>query len=328
MVTLVVQNKYDPVVWDRQASELGGEFFHSYASTIYRAKLAGGQTLFALAQGATGHCVGIAAGVIATSHFWPFSKYCRVASFAATPTANGDLEIENWLLKHLEMKLRDLGVFRIEFDSYHSRNSVELLPAHGYNIIDRHEYSFDLTINIDELFAAISSTKRKHYRNAEKRGIVTCELNSYEAVELVEYFRNLALERRDLTWTKKAARISEARHELFDSGCTRVLVSYLDDKPVGACIFGIFNNRVYAFRSGSSDEGNANYSPVHLYWTAIKLFKSEGYLSLGLGGAKESEAGIRQFKQMLGAVESCQPCGYKVLAEFGAKLDGIRRKLR
>ena len=325
---LKLRSEYDSEKWDNQVSLLGGEFFHCHASAIYRAKLIGGQTLFFDAQDRTGNCVGVAVGVIATPKTWPLSRYSRIVSFAATPIANGNIEIESWILEQIEQKLEKMGVFRIEFDSYHSRNSNDLLPKHGYDIIMRHEYEFNLKLEIDELFAAISSTKRKHYRKAENGGVTTREVEGFEAVKLVEHFRDLAMDRRALSRAKKDNRVIEARQGLFSSGHTRVLVSDLNEEPVGACIFGVFNNRVYAFRSGSSNIGNDCYSPVHLYWSAVNLFKNEGYCSLGLGGAKENEAGIRKFKQMLGTDESIQPSGSKILSVFGAKLDALRKKLR
>jgi hypothetical protein len=328
MITLSIHNEYDPVLWDGQASKLGGEFFHAHAPTIYRSRLVCGLPLFVEAIDSTGCCVGIATGVLSIPRYWPFSCYGRVASFAATPTARGDLHLETRILELMEQRLKAAGVFHIELDAYHSPNSPSLLPTNGYDIAVRHEYAFDLALDLDDLFAAFSSTKRNNFRRAEKRGMVTREENSFEAVELVECFRNLALERRAISGTKVAANISEARRELFASKCTRILVSYLDDKPVGACIFGVFNNRVYALRSGSSNEGNENFSPVHLYWSAIRLFKSEGNISLCLGGAKETETGLRQFKQLLGAVESYQPCGSKVFPGLGEKLDAIRKMLK
>jgi lipid II:glycine glycyltransferase (peptidoglycan interpeptide bridge formation enzyme) len=192
----------------------------------------------------------------------------------------------------------------------------------------RHEYEFNLKLDTDDLFAAFSATKRKNYRYAEKTGVVTREVVDYEAVELVEYFRNLSMNRRSLPNAKNDKRVSESRQGLYSSGRTRVLVSYIDGEPVGACLFGFFNNRVYGLRGGSSDLGYKKFSMVHLYWTAIKLFKREGYGCLSLGGAKYNEDGLRKFKQMLGTIESPQPSGNKIISEFGARLDMMRRKLK
>jgi hypothetical protein len=116
-------NEYDHQVWDQQAYDLGGTFFHCYASGVYNAMIIGGEPLFIEARDENDSCVCIALGVISVPRFWPFSKYSRIATFAATPVANGNLELERLFLERMERRLKEMGIFSIQFDSYDSENS-------------------------------------------------------------------------------------------------------------------------------------------------------------------------------------------------------------
>ena len=318
-------NKIDPIIWDKLATELGGRFFHCHASIVYRSELTGDEPIFFEARDKENHCVGIAAGTIATSKIWPLSKYCRIASFPSTPIAGGNQDTEKWILKNIEKQLRRLGVFRIEFASYHSLNSKDLLPSFGYEIDYRHEYEFDLTRDLDDLFKAILKKKRRLLRKAKKLGVITREVNSFEAVQLVEDFHNISMERRGLSHSKMDQRSITALKTLFESMRIRVLISYLKDEPVCGDLLGVFNGRAYGLRSGSSDLGNQNYAPAHLRWTAINILKDQGFTSYNLGGARQEESGLRKFKQEFGTIEIYQPSGVKIFSGIGSFLAMCRR---
>ena len=321
-------NHVNPEQWDEQAATLGGGFHHCHAATIYRARALQAEPLFIRAVDDRGRCVGIAAGAVASSRIWPFSRYCRLASFEATPVAGGDAQLEIDLLKTVERYLRDLGVFRIGFSSYHSPNSNRLLPEGDYALTRRAEYSFDLTRSLDELFNAFHSTRRKEVRRAEKRGVIVQEVNMTEAMNMVRHFHNLSMERRGIPVSPPKDPVIAARHELLSSGRVHVLVSYWQGQPEGAMVLGLFNGQAYGLEGGSSDQGNRNFSMTHLTWTAVGLFKERGAVCLSLGGAKEDEEGLRKFKQEFGTIETSQPAGYKIISRFGGRLDALRACLR
>ena len=102
---LIIANEVDPLEWDQNASKLGGAFFHCHASAIYNAQLIKGEPVFVEAHDESNCCVGIALGVITKSKIWPFSRFCRVLWFPATPIAAGNRNIEKWILE-----LRDVGI--------------------------------------------------------------------------------------------------------------------------------------------------------------------------------------------------------------------------
>ena len=84
---LECHNQVDPTTWDEQAARVGGGFYHCHAATIYNSRVLQAEPLFISAVGEGGQCVGIATGTVASSRIWPFSRYCRQATFEATPVA-------------------------------------------------------------------------------------------------------------------------------------------------------------------------------------------------------------------------------------------------
>jgi len=192
----------------------------------------------------------------------------------------------------------------------------------------RHEYHFDLTRSLDDLFADFSRTRRKDVRKAERHGIVTRETSDPDAVDLVRRIHNVSMERRGGRLSRVDESVSAAGRELMASGRVRVVVSYLDDEPVGACLYGLFNGLAYGLEGGSTDEGNRRASAAHLFWVSMRLFKEQGVAQMSLGGAKENEESLRKFKQHFGAIETSQPAGYKAISPFGARLAGIRSRFR
>lgn len=323
---LLVLKTVNPFEWDSKVTLLGGSGFHSHSMIEYSSLVTGGEPLFIeYTDPSIGECIGLAGGIITKSNLWPFSKHARTAIFESLPITKDNNKFETILLNRIEKKLKEIGVFKISFASYDSINRDNILNEAMYKISNRYEFEFDLKMDIETIFSSISSTKRKHYRKSIKNGVQTRESKKFKSIGLVEQFREDVMNRRDLMPSKNVKCRFAASRKLFDAGRLRVLVSTLCDKPVGACAFLVFNKKVYALRSGSSHLGNQHYSPVNLYWKAINLFKREGFDVLNLGGAKEGEPGIRQFKQMLGAKESYQPSGYKILSDFGSNIDNLRK---
>ncbi len=325
---LLINNKVDASSWDMQVADLGGGFFHCHASAVYMANRNNAAPVFIELQNIKKKSVAFAVGSLISSKFWPFSSYCKIATFPATPVASGKQEFEKLILEEMEHHLSKMGVFKIGFASYHSPNSEFLLTTLKYNLTQRSEFEFNLCEKVDDLFKAFSATKRNQYRKAEKNGVSTTEVNSIESIETVEKLHNLSMNRRGIVTSDISQKGLIEYQKLLITGRIRILISYLNQEPVSAYLFGVFNNLIYGLRSGSSEIGNKSNAPIHLIWTAINLFKKEGYHTLSLGGAKHTEPGLRKFKRLLGANEINQPSGSKTLSNIGLWLDTIRSKLR
>jgi len=326
--SIVCGKDVDQKEWDALASHLGGGYFHCYAQIKFSAARSHAEPLFVKGLNKEGACIGIAACLIEKSRIWPLSRYCNRASFYALPLANNNPETERSLLSVLENHLHQSGVFYIEVASYDSANSESILGSLQYILKTRYEYYFDLHKSLDDLLHRMNSSKRKQLRKAERLGVETKEEFSMQAMEYVQTFHTLSMQRRNIPvrpWNDHDRTITA---ELLASGRIKILVSYHDREPVNAEMIGIFNHQAYGLVSGSSDQGNKVCGPIHLTWTAIKIFKDEGYSVLSLGGAKEEETGLACYKSELGAISVPMPSGKKIISKFGANLNQLRYLLR
>lgn len=154
------------------------------------------------------------------------------------------------------------------------------------------------------------------------------EVNTPEAADIVRHFHDLSMERRGVASRPLKDSIIAAQHELVASGRVRILISYLNGEPAGAKLLGVFNGLAYGLVSGSSNLGKQNWSPVHLTWASVQLFKEQVRTCLSLGGAKEHEKGLKKFKLQFGTIETPQPAGYKIISRFGKGLGAIRARLQ
>jgi lipid II:glycine glycyltransferase (peptidoglycan interpeptide bridge formation enzyme) len=232
------------------------------------------------------------------------------------------------LLSVLENHLHQNGVFYIEVASYDSVNSETILGSLQYSMNTRYEYYFNLHKSLDDLLHTMTSSKRKQIRKAERLGVETKEENTVQAMEYVQTFHTLSMQRRNIPvrpWNDHDRTIAA---ELLASGRIKILVSYHDGEPVNAEMLGTFNHHAYGLVSGSSDQGNEVCGPTHLTWSAIKIFKDEGYSVLSLGGAKEEETGLACYKRELGAISVPMPSGRKIISKLGANLNRLRLLLQ
>lgn len=319
-------NSAAPAAWDAHVRDAGGSFFHCHAHTMYRADLLNAQPIFANFM-RDRECVGIAAGSLSTSRFWPFSRMCKMAAFSSLPAMSEDTpEAHRAAVELLDQCLARSGIYRVSYASYDSPHSLAVLPALGYEVHERSEFRVDLSPNLDNIWRSFGGSKRTDIRKAEKRGVQT-HIEGPDGLANVYEMHNRSMQRRRVS-TKDAQHHAEmARKHLMDTGHAVVLVSFLENTPISAALFGRFENVSYYLTSGSSSQGYKTSAPVHLLWTAIQVFKEMGCRVLNLGGAREDEEGLYKFKKAFGCTIVREPAGSKMIFRTGAVLASLRSAL-
>lgn len=314
--------------WDQLATSMKGGLFHSYAYTLYESSLSHTIPLFIKILDGSQRCIGIAAGTLNIPRIWPFSHYCRVASFPSLPATESDNPfVIRMILTSLENYLRRTGVHEIQFASYDSPASAHTLPQLDYHITARNEYLFDLTDELDVIWKTMAPSRRNKIRKAEKYGVQTRLENCERSLQLVGNFHSLSMQRRGIASSPGSPHKIAAQLNLISSGHAYAFVSYRGDEALNADLIGYFAGKAYRLFSGSSDDGNKYCGPVHLIWTAISFFKELGASELNLGGARENEVSLRKFKQEFGAIEKAEPNGRKSISRTGTFLSKCRRLL-
>jgi len=326
---IVCTREVDPREWDDLAASQGGGFFHGHAETVYEASRLGAEPLFVRALDDGGRCVGVAAGTVASSRTWPLSRYCRYAMLHALPAAGERTPAAaRALLAAIEDELRRGGVFAIHVSSYDSPLSHQVLASLGYELEPKWEFDVHLAPGIDAIWASFEGRRRTDIRKAEKLGVTTSVENTAAAVRLAFEFHGRSMQRRGAAADGVGQEADLAARHLLTSQCVDVFVSYQDGSPINAALFGHFNKAAYYLVSGSSDQGNRSCGPVHLLWTALKVYRERGAVRLNLGGAAEHEATLHKFKSAFHPAITAEPGGRKEFPGLGAGLDRVRRLIK
>jgi Acetyltransferase (GNAT) domain len=324
----------DQAEWDGLAARLGGSFFHCHAHVMYQAAQGRAQPLFVRAYDRAGACVGVAAGVISSPRYWPFSRSCKTAAFGSLPATGGvGAPLEQEILAGVEPSLHRQGVFALEVHSYESPSSGPVLSCLQYEPASRGEFYLDLSRDVEELWARMKGMRRTNVRKANRLGVETRQETSLAALERLYGFVRESLQRRGVAWRAPEGQAELVKDLLLDPGRALLAVSYWDGEPINAALFGLFAGKAYYLSGGSSLVGNSKYGPAHLFWTAVETLKAGGFTSLNLGGvplaADEPDSqGLFSFKQDFGADLVVQPAGRKVLAGFGSRLNGVLLRVK
>lgn len=315
--------------WDDLVTSVGGSYFHCHAHAVYSAECEGAEPMFIQALDEQGQCLGVATGIIARSHLWPFSRHCNWAMLQGTPiAADASAETERAILEALEIHLRRQGVFSVHIFSYDCPRSESVLSALDYNLSTRSEFYLDLSPSQEEIWAGFKRQRKQNIKKAEKSGVVTRLVNTPEALEIISSLQIQSMERHDISILEAQKKTAHARKKLLESGRIDVLVSYQNDIPINGGFLGNFNDKPYHLVSGSSDVGFKCGGPAHLTWTAIQMYKERGAMSLNLGATFEGQDTLYRFKKDFGAMPISQPIGKKRISAVGSALHRIRSFLR
>jgi len=315
--------------WNELAAAVGAGYFQCYTEVVYYSVCAHAEPFFARVLDEQGRGIGVVTAAVSRSNIWPFSRHCHWAMLPSLPVAaDASVETERAILIALEEHLRRRGFFSVRIDSYDSVRSETVLSSLGYDLSRRSEFYIDLHPALDDIWSKFKGHRRTDIRKAEKVGVQTRIENTREALELVMSFQAESMQRRDVTINQTPMSIMDARHQQLEGGAADIFVSYQNDIPINASLFGVFNNKPYYHISGASDLGYRCCGPVHLIWTAIKTYKERGAACLNLGAALEDQTGLVSFKKDFGAAVVSQPIGTKRISVTGSVLHRIRSILR
>jgi lipid II:glycine glycyltransferase (peptidoglycan interpeptide bridge formation enzyme) len=222
-----------------------------------------------------------------------------------------------------EEYLSSAGAFTLRVVSYDSPNSDRLLGPLGFELSDRWEFLIDLTTQHEDLWRGLACERRTAIRKAEKLGVETRRENTLEALEQLLRFERESRLRRGQTPTVDERTVAAGRERLA-SGLVDVFLTYHEGRPVNGALFGYFNGRAYYHMSGTSDAGQRCRGPVHLIWTALNHYHTQGARYVNLGAALPGQEGLYRFKRDFGAQVVPAPIGRKKISAIGSALDRMR----
>lgn len=310
--------------WDERVTHCGGSYFHTHAYAMYETNNSSTAPLFIYLIKPNGDVGGVAVAHLETPKYWPFSTYCKKASFGALPEILNSDDLLTFM-RLIEKELVKLGVFYIFNHAYESRNSKEILTALNYQLNERSEFYISLAEDIEDVWNNLASSRRRNIRKAEKNGVVSKVESSLAATLELKALQANALDRKKIKVSSLDSAANAIKTELLLTQRAWVCTSYKDGIAASSSLISYFNGKAYYISSGSTREGNNICGPAHMVWYAIKQLKSMGYTELNLGGVSMKEAneqaGLFSYKKKFGAEIVNQPSGQKILSLTGCVLN-------
>jgi hypothetical protein len=163
---------------------------------------------------------------------------------------------------------------------------------------ERHKtlFVFDLRLSEDELFARLSTNRRRQVRRATPDAVVT------DREELTEFFVATYPEfiaRRDAAGVYHLA--EESMRALCGSPRVLLIGARSGGRLRAASLFG-FTAHGGDYLYSASLPGDEQWSAI-LIWAAVRELKARGVPSLNLGGAVSDDDGVAEFKRRFGTEE-------------------------
>lgn len=310
--------------WDKRVTQCGGNYFHTHAYAFFETNNSSVTPLFLSLFTPNGDVIGIAVVHIESPKYWPFSMYCKKASFGALPeTLNPDDLLP--FMHLIEGELARLGVFYVFNHAYESSNSKDILTVLGYQLNERSEFYISLEASEDEIWSKFKGSRRNKIRKAEKEGVLTEFECSIESIAQLKSMQKSALSRKGVAVSNNNEMVKRIKDKLVDLERAVVVTSKVDNAAINAGLFSYYNDKVYYVISGSTVDGNKFSGPAHMIWHTILQFKKMGFKSINLGGVSQQESqnqvGLFSFKKDFGAEIVNQPSGQKILSSTGSLLN-------
>jgi hypothetical protein len=329
-----VDDHFDNRIWARHLGELGGSFFHCYEHVAYESAAANGRPIFLEAfRGDT--LLGMAAGVLRTPQRPVLSRLCKEAWFNALPATRGNDALEEQaVLAAIERKLRRMGIFRIRVEGCDSRNAEAVLTALGYQLSERFEFHLRLSLDVDQNWGNLRSERRTKIRRAMKQSLSVQLADRREDVKALLDLGCDAFRRKGFSAVLTDENVDCLYRNLFETGRAKVLICYLEGKPLGALLFGTVAGQACTLMAGSTPEGNRLAVMPLVYWELIRHLTEQKILTVNLGGValtpgqEPATNSLYAFKKDFGAEAIFQPSGIKTFRGAGSGLDAVRMGLR
>ena len=325
-----VHGQVDERAWADLLGDLGGSFFHCFEHAAYESDAANARPIF-LEAFREDTLVGMAAGILCTPCLPVLRRVCKEAWFNALPaTRDHDAIEQEAVLAAFERRLRRLGVFRIGVAGCDSRNAKRVLTDLGYELSGRFEFHLRLSPNVEQNWAALRSERRTKIRRAMKQSLTVQLSDKYEDVKALLDLGRESMLRKGILVRPSDEGSDRLFRNLFETGRAKLVICHHEARPLGALLFGTFDDRACTLMAGSSQEGNQLAVMPLVYWELIRHLTERKILTLNLGGVSMASGqdpktnSLYAFKKDFGAEAVFQPSGSKTFRGPGSGLDAIR----
>lgn len=248
-------------------------------------------------------------------------------------TIRGDIPVARFITKSVyfdsypifanvsdEQKYIDDLIFAIKQHAKKERvvmiNLTHWARGHRNIALDVYEkcatFIFDLSLNVEDLYAKLDRLKRRTIKKAEQAELVVNFYDGELAIPQIASFQQLRsiTQQRAIQNNANASMLLKSDDFIINlmKNHKTVLANVIyNNQCVAAVTFIIGGQTVYAHMSGSDSEANKTTGAgTYYYWKAIEYFKKLGYTHFDFGGCPlnptndDPAYGIFMFKQGFG----------------------------
>ena len=188
-----------------------------------------------------------------------------------------------------------------------------------------------LSPNVERNWAALRSERRTKIRRAMKQSLTVQLSDKYEDVKTLLNLGRESMLRKGILVKPSDEGSDRLFRNLFETGRAKLVICRHEARPLGAMLFGTFDDRACTLMAGSSQEGNQLAVMPLVYWELIRHLTERKILTLNLGGVSMASGqdprtnSLYAFKKDFRHRGRCiEPSGSKTFRGPGSGLDAIR----
>jgi lipid II:glycine glycyltransferase (peptidoglycan interpeptide bridge formation enzyme) len=303
--------------WDRFVSAINGGDVVQTSCWAEAKRALGFETCHVISR-ERGEILGGALMVI--KRFGPFGGVAYVARGPLVARARP--EVSTGLLDDLEQAARARRVRHLILQPPLGSDSMTAeLTARGYAadapaVAPTATVRLDLTRDLEDILAGMSSARRRNVRRGEERGIRVrvgseCDLDLFHAL-------HQATARRQGFNALSKGYLRHHWGALARRAAVHLIFAYYDQRPLAGIWLTSFGDTMTYRLQGWAGEGSELYPNVACHWEAIRWAKAQGYRWYDLGGIERRCAELIAAGERLPEALLRSPATFKT--QFGREL--------
>ena len=235
-----------------------------------------------------------------------FSKKSTTGSFE-TPYG-GPIKInkskENTIVELLKKQEESLVIVKSKVIVPPFTN-IDSFKLQNFKFVEKGAIVLDLELSEDDLYMQLYKMKKRNIKKAIKNNIKIVSSNSNQLFEFHEMIKD-TYKRLELTAPKSIDFYSKLMDSLFSLNRVKLLIAYLDDKPIASAIYLLYKNTIIFWQGAAYREYMKFGVNDLLHWEIIKYGKNNGFNNYNLlhfhddmGNELEQ---LKKFKEGFGGV--------------------------
>ncbi|MEK0081741.1 lipid II:glycine glycyltransferase FemX [Benzoatithermus flavus] len=302
----------DPEMWDRfVANAVGGDIVQTAAWA--RTKEGGGWQCYPVIAWGDGKILGGAQMLV--RRLGPFATIAYIARgpLLVDPTS---CTLAVQLLDALEHVANLQHVWHLIIQPPEGGDVIaQELKARGYTadaicVAPPATLRVDLTMDLDQILARMSSSRRRNVRQAETRGL-NVRFVGHEAIATFHALHKATALRQGFRPVSRSY-LKRQWEVLASRGLVFILMAYHKGLPLAAMWLTAFGDTITYRLAGWTGEGSSLQPGVACHWAAIKWGKERGYRWYDLGGIDRDLAALIAAELPLPLASSSSPAGFKL----------------